>query len=285
LALGEHWAPARIDAVRDRSAPRADLDVTTANVTALRLGEITGPCRIEIDGTVLEGRGGGEGIVLVRAGLRSDGAWEIGSAAALPPRRKRPGLTGPIDDAFNTPFIVVGPTAPGLHPQVDAWVAAELAHFQARWRELFRGELPVVSAADVTPELLAAKHLVLFGDPRSNPLVGKVLADLPLAWDEREVVIAPRSSAARTFTADRHVPVMIHPNPLAAPTAVAPGRYVVLNSGITFREEDDKSNALQNARLPDWAVIDLHTPRDGLAPGRIAAAEFFDEAWRVAPAR
>jgi len=95
------------------------------------------------------------------------------------------------------------------------------------------------------------------------------------------VVIAPQSPHARTFAAARHVPVLIQPNPLAPPSAAAPGRYVVLNSGITFREEDDKSNALQNARLPDWAVIDLLTPPDGLAPGRIVAAEFFDEAWQV----
>lgn len=281
VALAEHCAAARVDAVRDRSAPRADLDVTTANITALRLREVDGPCRIDIDGTVLEGRGDADGVVLVREGLRPDGAWAIGSAAALPAKRKRPGLTGPIDDAFNSPFVVVGPTGPGFHPAVDGFVAAELAHFTARWHDLFRGELPVVAAADVTPELLAAKHLVLFGDPRSNPLVAKVLAGLPLEWDEREVVIAPRSPAARKFPAARHVPVLIQPNPLAPPSAAAPGRYVVLNSGITFREEDDKSNALQNARLPDWAVIDLLTSPDGLAPGRIVAAEFFDEAWQV----
>ncbi|MBM3954362.1 MAG: hypothetical protein FJ309_07085 [Planctomycetes bacterium] len=281
VALAEHCAAARVDAVRDRSAPRADLDVTTANITALRLREVDGPCRIEIDGTVLDGRGDADGVVLVREGLRPDGAWRIGSAAALPAKRKRPGLTGPIDDAFNSRFVVVGPTGPGFHPAVDAFVAAELAHFKARWHDLFRGELPVVAAGDVTPELLATKHLVLFGDPRSNPLVAQVIGGLPLAWSESEVVIAPQSPHARTFAAARHVPVLIQPNPLAPPSAAAPGRYVVLNSGITFREEDDKSNALQNARLPDWAVIDLLTPPDGLAPGRIVAAEFFDEAWQV----
>ena len=285
LALGEHCAPARIDAVRDRSAPCAGIDLTTANVTALRLGEITGPCRIDIDGTVVEADGGPEGIVLARADLTPDGAWGRVSPAALPPRRKRPGLTGPIDDAINSPFIVVGPTDPGLNPAVDAFVAAELAHFKARWHDLFRGELPLVPAAEVTAEMLATKHLVLFGDPRSNPLVARVLPGLTLVWDGKEVVVGPGTPAARRFPAAGHVPVLVQPNPLAAPTADAPGRYVVLNSGVTFREEDDKSNALQNARLPDWAVIDLATPPDGLIPGRVVAADFFDERWNVRPGR
>jgi len=285
LALGEHCAPARIDAARDRDGARSDVDLTTTNVTALRIEEITGPCRIAIDGTALLVERAADGLVLARAGLAPDGAWGIASGETLPQRRKRPGLTGPIDDAFNSPFIVVGPTGPGLNPAVDAFVAAELAHFKARWHDLFRGELPLVPAAEVTPEMLATKHLVLFGDPRSNPLVARVLPGLPLVWDGKEVVVGPGTPAARRFPAAGHVPVLVQPNPLAAPTADAPGRYVVLNSGITFREEDDKSNALQNARLPDWAVIDLATPPDALIPGRVVAADFFDERWNVRPGR
>ena len=75
----------------------------------------------------------------------------------------------------------------------------------------------------------------------------------------------------------------------SAPTAIPPPapaaapRYVVLNSGFTFREEHDVNNALQNRRLPDWAVIDLAVPPDGRDPGRIVAADFFDEAWGVKP--
>jgi hypothetical protein len=56
-------------------------------------------------------------------------------------------------------------------------------------------------------------------------------------------------------------------------------KYVVLNSGITFRENHDRTNSLQNPKLPDWAIIDLTQPPDGNAPGRIADADFFDEQW------
>ncbi|MBC8138516.1 MAG: hypothetical protein H8F28_21760, partial [Fibrella sp.] len=45
------------------------------------------------------------------------------------------------------------------------------------------------------------------------------------------------------------------------------------------------NNAQQRPRLPDWAVIDITTPPDKIAPGRIADAGFFDENWRFKTAR
>ena len=70
---------------------------------------------------------------------------------------------------------------------------------------------------------------------------------------------------------------MIYPNPLN------PKRYVVLNSGFTFRESALSSNARQVARLPDWAIIDLRTPPDADKPGKIEAADFFGEQWELSP--
>ncbi|MFN7733775.1 MAG: hypothetical protein ACK5OB_17900, partial [Pirellula sp.] len=71
----------------------------------------------------------------------------------------------------------------------------------------------------------------------------------------------------------------IYPNPLA------PDRYVVLNSSFTYREYDYLNNARQVPKLPDWAIIDLSTPSDARWPGRIADADFFDEAWQLKPNR
>ena len=72
-----------------------------------------------------------------------------------------------------------------------------------------------------------------------------------------------------------NVPVMIYPNPKN------PNRYVVLNSGFTYRENAYLNNARQVPKLPDWAMIDLITPPDSLWPGKIVSADFFDENWRV----
>ncbi len=67
--------------------------------------------------------------------------------------------------------------------------------------------------------------------------------------------------ATKKFPADKHAPVLIYPNPLN------PSKYVVLNSGFTYRAYDDLNNARQVPKLPDWAVIDLTVKPNARWPG------------------
>ena len=282
IGMAEHFCAARIDASRQTTPRGGEVTVTTSNITALTLHDMPPGVVVTIDGSELpEARDRGTSITLAREGLVADGTWRRIAPEDLPPLRKRPGLTGPIDDAFNAPFIVVGPTGAGLHPTVDAFVTQEMAHFRNRWHDLFRGELPVVPAEDVTESMIREKHLVLFGDPQSNPLIARVLTGLPLAWNQTAVAVGSGPQPVATGAAASHVPVMIHPNPLAPPTPHDPGRYVVLNSGITFREDDDVSNARQTPKLPDWALVDIKMAPDGKQPGRITAAGCCDALWRI----
>ena len=71
------------------------------------------------------------------------------------------------------------------------------------------------------------------------------------------------------------MPVLIYPNPLN------PRRYVVLNSGFTFREYDYLNNARQVPKLPDFAVVDVSVPMTSRAPGGIVTAGFFNERWQL----
>ena len=80
---------------------------------------------------------------------------------------------------------------------------------------------------------------------------------------------------SKTYSSDHHVPVLIYPNPLN------PKRYVVLNSGITFREYAYLNNARQIPMLPDYAIIDVNTPAGTQHPGGIATADFFNERWEL----
>ena len=75
-----------------------------------------------------------------------------------------------------------------------------------------------------------------------------------------------------------HVPVLIYPNPLN------PQRYVVLNSGFTFREYDRLNNARQVPKLPDFAIVNVNVPVSPRAPGGIADAGFFGEHWELTKA-
>ena len=199
-----------------------------------------------------------------------DGRWVMANRTNSPGLSKRHGLQGPIDDAFYDSFLMVRPTGQPLNEKVGAWAAAELAHATNQWRQQFRGEARVKDDADVNDTDIAAHNLVLWGDPSSNKLLARIADKLPVRWDAKGITVGKQS-----FDPATHVPVLIYPNPLN------PQKYVVLNSGFTFREYDQLNNARQTPKLPDWAIIDLDTPPTTREPGKIVAADFFDEFWKV----
>src|SRR5262249_9739463 len=151
-----------------------------------------------------------------------------------------------------------------------AWVASEQTRAIDQWRAIFRGEARVKDDTSITDEDISRSNLILWGDPSSNKFLAKIVDRLPIRWDMQNVKIGDRA-----FAANLNAPVLIYPNPLN------PKRYVVINSGFTFREFDHSSNARQTPKLPDWAVIDLSTPASPRAPGRVAAAGFFGEKWEL----
>ena len=122
----------------------------------------------------------------------------------------------------------------------------------------------------VTTNDIAAHHLVLWGDPASNQLLAKIADRLPIRWTARDLI-----AGDKTWPSAHHVPVLIYPNPLN------PKKYIVLNSGFTFREYDYLNNARQVPKLPDFAVIDLSLPVSSRFPGGIATAGFFGERWEI----
>lgn len=277
LALDEHWEDTRVDA-RVTSEPR-QLILATSNVAALRITrpwregpDLDQGVRIEIDGQRLQAAAKrGEGLVLVKR----EGRWAV--AERFPDDsglRKLHGLQGPIDDAFLGPVLLVLPSGRAAHEAVARWVDFESRHAIDRWRMLMRGDVRVKLDREVSDGDIERYNVVLWGDPRSNGLLGRIAGRLPITWSEQSIVVGQQ-----TFDAGGHVLSAVYPNPLN------PRKYVVLNSGLTFREAHDGTNSLQNPKLPDWAVIDLGQPPDGTQSGRIAAADFFDERWQLRPER
>ena len=276
--LHEHWKDSRVDAeVVDHTGVR----LKTKNVSRLTIAPPWRPGSgfeerrtLEIDGQKIELTAFNRPM-----GLQW-GTWRKGaepSWRAIPPAfgtlerlAKTPGLQGPIDDVFLEPFLVVAPSGKSKHEQIDAWVAAELAHFQDRWRRLFRGDVRIKKDYEVTDRDLRDYHLILWGDRSSNRLIEKVVDSLPIGWSESAITVGDLS-----FPAAGHVLAAIYLNP------EQPRKYVVLNSGMTFREAHDKTNSQQTPKLPDWAVIDLSQPPNDRTPGKIAAAGFFDEQWQL----
>jgi hypothetical protein len=274
--MEKHWSRAEVDAVLNDG-----VSIKTRNVTALTLHFEPGSCPLEalekpsvhIDDDEEEIKGVPP-VLSDRSWTahfrKKDNTWEVVEKADDGKLRKRPGLQGPIDDAFMDSFLMVRPTGEPLNDKVGAWAAAEMKHALSHWRQQFRGEARTKDDGAVTDADIAAHNLVLWGDPGSNKILAKIADKLPIGWDRQQVRLGKE-----TFAAENHVPLLIYPNPLN------PKRYVVLNSGFTFREYDYLNNARQVPKLPDFAVIDVSTPPSSRLPGKVVTAGFFDEEWKL----
>ena len=201
----------------------------------------------------------------------AEGKWQQKPNNSDGQLRKRHGLQGPIDDAFMSSFVMVKPTGTPINEKVGTWIDSEMKHAVDHWRRQFRGELKPIDDSAVDDKTIAGANLILWGDPQSNKVLAKIADKLPIKWDAKEGVFV----GDRSLAVGNHVPALIFPNPLN------PKKYVVLNSGFTFREYDYLNNARQIPRLPDWAILDIDQPRTSQRPAGIAAAGFFGERWEL----
>ncbi|KAF0177453.1 MAG: hydrolase CocE/NonD family [Limisphaerales bacterium] len=208
------------------------------------------------------------------------GKWKFaGPRASVALAGKRPGVQGPIDDAFASPFLCVRGTGTPWNPAVGAWTDASLRRFAYEFARYMRGDLPVKNDTEVTEADVRTKHLILFGDPGSNPWIAKALPKLPLTWTRDTVKLGTESHAAKN-----HAPVFIS----ASPFPGAGDRYVVINSGHTFHEKEFAAfNYLLFPRLGDWAVMRVSPGAEAWKPGMATFPEepiragYFDEQWKL----
>jgi pimeloyl-ACP methyl ester carboxylesterase len=283
--LGEHYRRGEISArIRDDGVVEID---EPQNVTRLAVLPDALPdtgATVRIAGTEFAIEKNREGGTPRRAAVfqRGTGGWSLTSTRDdSHTTGKRPGLTGPIDDAFTTRFLCVRGTGRPWNANVQKYADASLRRFAYEWHRYFRGELPVKEDKDVTDEEVRECNLILFGDPGSNSWIARVLADLPIRWTASQIDVA-----GTAYPAADHLPALIYPNPLAA--KFGNNRYVVLNSGHTFREAElNKLNYLLFPRWGDWAVLKVSdeipaNPSDPLGE-MVLRAGFFDEDWQFKP--
>jgi hypothetical protein len=157
----------------------------------------------------------------------------------------------------------------------QAYADASLRRFADEWHHYFRGVLPVKDDRDVTVHDVQTRNLILFGDPGSNSWIAKVVPLPSLRWSAESFRLC-----GQEYSAADHVPALIAPNPLPG----ADGRYVVLNSGHTFREAElAKLNYLLFPRWGDWAVLQVDPKRLASEPAQetVLRAGYFDEQWQL----
>lgn len=292
--LEESWKEARLDA---KVVDGKTIDIKTSNVTRIVLypppqaRKGGGKVAVVVDGTRLNLTVGPElpqFETFMNPGpkvpnslcrlIKENGKWrDFGNATPFqhegPEGGKPSSHPGLMDLAFMKRFLVVLPDGKSSAAAVDAWVQAESAHFLNRWRGLMRGDVRVVKASEVKDVFEAGKtqNLILWGTPESNSCIKALLQSLPLEWDAKTVGMKSQPA----FDAATHVPALTYP------CLKSPGFEVVINSGLTFREAHDKTNSLQNPKLPDWAILDITQAPSAETAGKVVAADFFDERWQV----
>ena len=274
---------------------RAEIDARVADDGAITLAEPRNITRFAIHSPAVPGEGGSVTIAGIPIALpepvagatrpllleKRDGKWTCpGTLDSATLTGKRPGLQGPMDDAFARPFLCVRGTGKAWNPNVDAWAEANLRRFTDEWRRHYRGYLPVKNDSEVTDDDVQRSNLILFGDPGSNVWISKVLPQLPVQWT-RDIV----QLGAEKHTATDHGLQLIYPNPLPG----ADGRYVVLNSGHTYHDAELRFSYMVFPRLGDWAVMKVgdspNTTPTPLVAEILINSGFFDEAWRLPSAR
>ena len=276
VGLKRHYEYSLVDARKTDKG----YTVQTKNVEALRLALADGGPQLQavtIDNQEVpllphQGQPAGNALYLEQR----DGRWQAVlpqklAASRLRSLRKVAGLQGPIDDAFTDSFLCVRGTGKPWHEAAQRYADASLERFRQEWDQFLRGRLPVKDDVEVTEDDLARKHLILFGDPSSNFLIGQLRDAVPLKWTRETISLGNGTS----YRAAEHVPVLIYPSPFSA------GRYVVVNSGPTFHAADFRgTNALLYPRLGDYAVLKLKPGGTDPLAMDMATAGLFDDHWQ-----
>jgi hypothetical protein len=122
----------------------------------------------------------------------------------------------------------------------------------------------------VDREIIERNNLFLFGPPSQNPLMRRVLKDLPVRISGGKIEIQGHS-----YAADRYGIWLIYPNP------VNTGRYVVINAGLPWGKDLPVNHKYD--MIPDFIVYTADKTADGTECNKYVAAGFFDQFWQFAP--
>lgn len=295
-ALIETWKEARVDAeVRTDKT----IQIKTSNVAFLQIypppqSRADGRVKIEIDGQLIELKNmknystfrtfrdvkPDDVVFREKCSVLLDkqkGTWAVTAGQYGVWRHIKSHInSGLMDDPLKSWIGVILPSGKSEFPLVDAWVEVESQRFIKRWKSLMRGDPPVYRSSDEHIPGFAKpsgdRCWILWGVPSTNRFIRECNPDLPISWKGTEIV-----SKQFKYDAATHVPVMW------ARSGGSLNYQVILNSGLTFREAHDKTNSLQNPKLPDWAILDITQSPNAESAGKVVAADFFDEHWQVIP--
>ncbi|MEQ9411369.1 MAG: prolyl oligopeptidase family serine peptidase [Fuerstiella sp.] len=273
--VGHVYQPSTVEANLRQDG---NADITTENVAVLSVARDVAQS-VFIDGDFLPCYEAADGLLPVVYYEKAGGGWtalnydDSKSFLNNPDLNKRHDLQGPIDDAFMDSFLCVTGSSQTTATRHQQWTDWTLSRFRGEFDKWMRAQVPLVTDAELTKEQIRDNHLILFGDPSSNAVIAQVLPRLPITWTADSITVNGQS-----YSTDDHGLSMIFPNPLN------PRKYVVLNSGHTFHEQDFKaSNAWLFPRLGDIAVQKITAGDDGSFEEQTVWAANFNAGWKLPP--
>ncbi|MBK7150418.1 MAG: extensin family protein [Sandaracinaceae bacterium] len=263
---------------RGRVNERA-LTLTTENVSALRLhvsdmpftGEVRDEVTLTVDGHEVY-RGPREALGTHLQLARVGGTWRTGLLPHVAGRlEKRPGLSGPVGDAYFGRIVhVYGTQREGSTADLRAAAERGSRGFLL-WGWDIRQE--VIPDTDAGQPQYRDATLMLYGAPGENAVLDALADRLPIRMDGAAVVVGQQRYAG----ADVGVRY-IYPNP------DNPAHYVIVSTGVNAGVIRAASNLPEF--LPDWFVYNQATVRN--TQPRVAgrrnpevASGFFDDHWQL----
>jgi len=203
---------------------------------------------------------------------RGESGWRTGFPAQVDGFEKRPGLSGPIGDAYFGRMVHVYGTQHAENTAGLRRVAERGARGWPLW--LWSVSQEVVADTAVDDAMMQSATLVLYGGPGDNAVLERMQSRLPIRVEPGAVLFGERR-----FAGDEVGTRFIHPNPLAS------DQYVIVQAGASAKAAVAGHNLPDF--LPDYVVYDgaatrerqrLVMPRAGTL-----ALGFFDDRWAIRP--
>jgi acetyl esterase/lipase len=256
--------PATVDCAV--TADGAGLEITATNTRLLDLDLNQAPLRrgaevpVMVNGAPLRLTPDPTGHLTVPCGdaVRTPEAW---------PPVKRKGLTGPVEEVLDQPFLcVAGTSGDDAADRRNAAAAQRWAH---EWDEFADGEPRLKTDAEVTAEDLSLYNLVLFGTPADNSLLARMQDALPITIGDHSYTVAGRTYEGRDLGL-----VMCYPNPLS------PDRMVIVYAGEMYGAKCGINHKFD--LIPDFLVF--HAGQYSYDDTDVhAVGGYFDMNWELAP--
>ncbi len=262
--------PLKLSGVR-ASVSGKGVALVTDNVSALTLSAERLPPAVRtvsVDGASFAVRVSQPGVELEKW----DGQWQL---VERPKFRKRQRLSGPFQDVFRDPFLVVYATGG------DSDLFTSLSRREAEWLvaqwEAEHGAVPrLKSDIEVTSADVRRFNIVLLGAPRVKGVVSGTLRDLPVGFEEDAIVLNGTRYAGEGLGV-----MLCYPNPasrarmIAVVGALGPAGLYQACGRFGVRLHD---SAGVGHKWFDYAVFDNLT----VGPDSHLVVGFFDNRWDFA---